>query len=76
MPFEIVTHPVYGFEDKGHCLSNIPHYYLPGLNTHSLSTINNSQEAVQYYSVPDRFDLPQPYVPFSEIESSNNIVPI
>lgn len=74
MPTETVVHPVYGVEDKGNCLTHLPHYYMPGLNTYSLSTINNSQDAVEYYSASDRFNLPLPFVPFSDEESSNNAV--
>jgi len=69
----ITTHPVSGYQGKGakNSLCYIPHYYIPGLNTYAINTISNSDEAVQYYSAPDRFNLPVPYVAFLEIESSN-----
>lgn len=52
-------------------LRYIPHYYLPSLNTYFMNDINTSDEAIQYYSVPEIFDLPIPYVAFSEIKPSN-----
>lgn len=74
MSYETVTHPVYGVEDRGNCLTHLPHYYMPGLNTYLLSTVNNSQDAVGYYSASDRFNLPLPYVPFLEVEPCNNVI--
>lgn len=52
-------------------LRYIPHYYLPGLHTYLMNDISTSDEAIQYYSVPETFGLPTPYVAFSEIKSSN-----
>jgi len=69
----ITTHPVNGYQGKGakNSFCYIPHYYMPGLNTYSMNTINSTDEAIQHYSAPDRFNLPVPYVAFLEIESSN-----
>jgi len=70
---QITVHPVNGNEVKGakNILTQVPHYYLPGLNTYLLSNIKNSNEAIQYYSTPDRFNLPVPCIVFADIESSN-----
>jgi len=70
---QIFVHPVDGHKVKGakNILTHLPHYYLPGLNTYSLSSIKNSNEAIQYYSAPDHFNLPIPCITFSDIESSN-----
>lgn len=57
--------------DTKNCLRYIPHYYLPNLNTYLMNDISTSDEAIQYYSVPESFDLPVPYVAFSEIQSGN-----
>jgi hypothetical protein len=57
--------------DTKNCLRYIPHYYLPSLNTYLMNDISTSDEAIQCYSVPESFDLPVPYVAFSEIKSSN-----
>ncbi|XP_022172452.1 uncharacterized protein LOC111035227 isoform X2 [Myzus persicae] len=72
----ITVHPVDGDQKKGskNILSQIPHYYLPGLNTYLLSTIKNSNEAIQNYSAPDRFNLPVPCITFSDIELRINAV--
>lgn len=69
----MLTHPVEGCQGKGakKCLCCVPHYCIPGLNTYLMNSISNSDDATQYYSAPDNFDLPVPYVTFLEIESSN-----
>lgn len=69
----ITSHPVNGYQGKGikNSLCCIPHYHMPGLNTYAMSNVTNSDEASQYYSAPEFFSLPVPYVQFSEIESSN-----
>lgn len=69
----ISTHPVDGFRENGAkgSLYCVPHNCMPGLNTYSISNINNSDEAVQYYSASNQFNLPTPYVTFSDIELSN-----
>jgi len=69
----ILTHPVNGYDEKGskHSSYTIPHYFMPGLNTYSMNNINNCDEAIQYYSTSDYFNLPVPYTVFSEVESSN-----
>lgn len=73
---QINTHPVEGFKGKGlkHSFCLTPHYCMPGLSISLSSNINNTDEAIQYYSLPDRFNLPTPYVEFTEIESSNIII--
>lgn len=71
--YQMSTHPVNGFKGKGtkDSLRNMPHYCMPGLNISLTNTIDSSEEAIQYYSAPDRFSLPVPYVEFSETNSSN-----
>ncbi|XP_060867146.1 uncharacterized protein LOC132942608 [Metopolophium dirhodum] len=73
---QITVHPVDGNEVKGakNILTQLPHYYLPGLNTYLLSNIKNSNEAIGYYSTPDRFNLPVPCIKFADIESKINAV--
>lgn len=68
----IETHPVSGYHGKGvkNSFLYVPHYNMPGLNTSLINNITNSDEASQYYSAPDHFNLPVPYIPFLEIESS------
>jgi len=70
---QITVHPVDGHQIKGakNILTQVPHYNLPGLNTYLLSSIKNSNEAIQYYSTPDRFNLPVPCITLSDIEPSN-----
>lgn len=69
----MITHPVFGCPGKGvrKSLCYVPHYCIPGLNTYSMNTISDSDEASQYYSAPHDFNLPVPYVTFLDIESSN-----
>lgn len=69
----MTTHPVDGCQGKGvkKSLCYVPHYCIPGLNTYSMNTISDSDEAIQYYNVPDNFNLPVPYVTVLEVESSN-----
>lgn len=66
------VHPVDGFKGKGakKSLTRIPHFFIPGLNTCLMSNITNCDEAIEHYSKPDFFNLPVPFVKFSEIESS------
>lgn len=69
-------HPVDGHEGKGalNSLVLVPHYCLPGFNTYALSKVDNCDEAIQYYSSLDHFNLPVPYdVLQSDIDSSNTI---
>jgi len=70
-PIPITSHPV---NNEARKLSIVPHYYMPGLNTYSMSNISKSDEAVQFYSEPDRFNLPFPYITLSDIDSSNAIL--
>lgn len=73
----IKTHPVDGYTNNSKLDGNnksiycVPHNCMPGLNTYFISKINNINDAVQYYSVPNQFNLPMPYIPFSEIDLSN-----
>uniref|UniRef100_A0A2S2N6F1 Uncharacterized protein n=1 Tax=Schizaphis graminum TaxID=13262 RepID=A0A2S2N6F1_SCHGA len=73
---QITIHPVDGHQEKGakNILAHLPHYYLPGLNTYLLSNIKNSNEAIQYYSAPNRFNLPIPCITFTDIEPKINAV--
>ncbi|XP_026814538.1 uncharacterized protein LOC113554763 [Rhopalosiphum maidis] len=73
---QITVHPVDGHQEKGakNILAHLPHYYLPGLNTYLLSNIKNSNEAIQYYSAPNRFNLPIPCITFTDIEPKINAV--
>lgn len=72
----ITIHPVNGHQEKGakNILAHLPHYCLPGLNTYLLSNIKNSSEAIQFYSVPDRFNLPVPCITLTNIELKINAV--
>lgn len=68
----IKTHPVSGSQGKGvkNSFCYLPHYNMPGLNTSLMCNITNNDEASQHYFASDHFNLPVPYVPFLEIESS------
>lgn len=70
---QITTHPVDGFRENRskRSLCCIPHNCMPGLNTYLISKINNSNEAIQYYSPSNQFNLPTPYIAFSDIDLSN-----
>ncbi|VVC25674.1 Hypothetical protein CINCED_3A012380 [Cinara cedri] len=76
----IKTHPVDGYTDNSKLYGTnksiycVPHKCMPGLNTYFISKINNINDAVQYYSVPNQFNLPMPYIPFSEIDLKINAV--
>lgn len=72
----LMTHPVDGCQGKGskNIFSSMPHYYMPGLNTYSMNSIDTTDKAVQYYSAPDQFSLPEPYIAFSETDTSTTNV--
>ncbi|XP_050522151.1 uncharacterized protein LOC126894885 [Daktulosphaira vitifoliae] len=67
----IYTHPVVNeYQKKGakNNLRHVSHYCMPGLNIYTMNNISSKENATEFYTSPNRFTLPYPFVKPLETE--------